>query len=148
MYSLNLKETAMTELAQQHARTGRHTQDSEKNSRVPSLRLHKASGRAYVVLSGKAVYCGRYGEPEAAPQSHERHPGRNGPWPSLNSSLNRSAAVTTACPSMPAALAVIRQVPGFRAVSRPSGVMSASLQLQEISSVIGLPNPFSTWAVN
>lgn len=55
-------------LAEQHARTGRRTKDSEKNSRVPSFRLHKASGRAYVVLSGKAVYCGRYGDPEA--QAH------------------------------------------------------------------------------
>jgi integrase len=35
------------------------------------LRLHKASGRAYVVLSGKAVYCGRYGDPEAQAQYHQ-----------------------------------------------------------------------------
>jgi len=61
----------MTKLAEQHARTRRHTQDSEKNSRVPSLRFHKASGRAYVVLSGKAVYCGRYGDPEAQAQYHQ-----------------------------------------------------------------------------
>jgi len=61
----------MTKLAEQHARTRRHTKDSEKNSRVPSLRLHKASGRAYVVLSGKAVYCGRYGDPEAQAQYHQ-----------------------------------------------------------------------------
>jgi len=61
----------MTKLAQQQPRTRRHTQDSEKNRRVPSLRLHKASGRAYVVLSGKAVYCGRYGDPEAQAQYHQ-----------------------------------------------------------------------------
>jgi hypothetical protein len=62
----------MTKLAQQQPRTRRHTQDSEKNRRVPSLRLHKASGRAYVVLSGKAVYCGRYGDPEAQAQLSPR----------------------------------------------------------------------------
>ncbi len=37
----------------------RHAMSPRQNSRVPSLRLHKASGQMYVVLSGKAIYCGR-----------------------------------------------------------------------------------------
>ena len=49
----------------------RHATSPRQKSRVPSLRLHKASGRAYVVLSGKAVYCGRYGDPEAQAQYHQ-----------------------------------------------------------------------------
>ncbi len=53
----------MTKLASKHRRTSGHIKDSQKNLRVPSLRLHKASGRAYVVLSGKAVYLGPYGDP-------------------------------------------------------------------------------------
>lgn len=61
----------MTILAERHAPDRRHTEISEKKSRVHSLRLHKASGRAYVVLSGKAVYCGRYGDPEAQAQYHQ-----------------------------------------------------------------------------
>ncbi len=39
--------------------TRRHVKDSSENRRVPSLRHHKASGQAYVVLNGKAVYLGR-----------------------------------------------------------------------------------------
>ena len=54
----------MTNLAEQHGKSKRHTKDSGKNLRVPVLRLHKASGRAYVVLNGKAVYLGRHGDPE------------------------------------------------------------------------------------
>ena len=34
-------------------KTRRHTRN---HSRVPSLRHHKASGQAYVVLNGKAIY--------------------------------------------------------------------------------------------
>lgn len=33
--------------------------------RVPSLRLHKPSGKAVVTLSGRDIYCGTYGSPEA-----------------------------------------------------------------------------------
>ena len=42
-----------------------------RNSRVPSLRLHKASGRGYTVLNGKAVYCGEHGTPEAEQHYHQ-----------------------------------------------------------------------------
>ena len=52
----------MTNLALKHRKSKRHTKDSNENLRVPSLRLHKASGRAYIVLNGKAVYLGRHGE--------------------------------------------------------------------------------------
>jgi len=38
---------------------------------VPSLRLHKASGRAYTVLNDKAVYCGKHGTPEAEQRYHQ-----------------------------------------------------------------------------
>ena len=61
----------MTKLAEQHTRNRRHTKDSEKNLRVPSLRLHKASGRAYVVLSGKAVYCGKPDDPATEQRYHQ-----------------------------------------------------------------------------
>jgi hypothetical protein len=51
---------------------GRHTKVSPKEPRVPSLRFHKASGRAYVVLSGKAIYLGLYGEPATEQRYHQR----------------------------------------------------------------------------
>jgi len=38
---------------------------------VPSLRLHKASGQAYVVLSGKAIYCGKPGDPSTDQRYHQ-----------------------------------------------------------------------------
>ena len=50
----------MKSSAKRH-RTRRHTRVSE-NSRVPSLRHHKASGQGYVVLNGKAVYLCKHGE--------------------------------------------------------------------------------------
>ena len=49
----------------------RHTKDSEKNHRVPSLRLHKASGQMFVVLSGKAIYCGKPDDPTAESRYHQ-----------------------------------------------------------------------------
>jgi len=55
----------------QRATVRRHTKDSEKNRRVPSLRLHKASGQAYVVLSGKAFYCGKPDDPAAEQRYHK-----------------------------------------------------------------------------
>ena len=53
----------MTKLASKQRKSKRHTKDSKGKLRVPYLRLHKASGRAYVVLNGKAVYLGPYGDP-------------------------------------------------------------------------------------
>jgi len=38
---------------------------------VPSLRLHKASGQAYVVLSGKAFYCGKPDDPATEQRYHK-----------------------------------------------------------------------------
>ncbi len=49
----------MSNIAKQSARKRRHAKDSSRNRRVPSLRFHKASGQNYVVLSGKAIYCGK-----------------------------------------------------------------------------------------
>jgi len=49
----------------------RHAQDSNKSRRVPSLRTHKASGQAYVVLSGKAIYCGKPQTPAAEQRYHQ-----------------------------------------------------------------------------
>lgn len=40
-------------------------------TRIPSLRLHRPSGRAVVTLSGKDHYCGPYGSP-AAQQEYQR----------------------------------------------------------------------------
>jgi len=55
----------------QRATVRRHTKDSGKNRRVPSLRLHKASGQAYVVLSGKAIYCGKPDDPATEQRYHK-----------------------------------------------------------------------------
>ncbi len=38
---------------------------SGSNIRVPSLRLHKASGQAVVTVRGRDIYCGRWGSPDA-----------------------------------------------------------------------------------
>lgn len=40
-------------------------------TRIPSLRLHKPSGRAVVTLGGKDHYCGKFGSP-AAQQEYQR----------------------------------------------------------------------------
>ncbi|MFN7814300.1 MAG: hypothetical protein ACK5SI_16780, partial [Planctomycetia bacterium] len=34
--------------------------------RVPSLRLHRASGQAVVTIRGRDIYCGKHGSPESA----------------------------------------------------------------------------------
>jgi len=49
----------------------RHAEDSPRNRRVPSLRHHKASGQAYAVLNGKAVYFGRNDDPQAEQKYHQ-----------------------------------------------------------------------------
>jgi len=54
---------------QQTAR--RHAKDSGENRRVPSLRHHKATGQAYAVLNGKAVYFGRSNDPQAKQKYHQ-----------------------------------------------------------------------------
>ena len=51
--------------------TRRHVRDSSQNRRVPSLRHHKASGQAYAVLNGKAVYFGRSDDPQAEQKYHQ-----------------------------------------------------------------------------
>lgn len=49
----------------------RHTNNSTRNCCVPSLRFHKASGQTYVVLSGKAIYCGKPDDPGAEQRYHQ-----------------------------------------------------------------------------
>ncbi len=61
----------MSKTATTGSEEARHTKDSKKNLRVPSLRLHKASGQAYVVLSGKAIYFGPHGTPQAEQEYHQ-----------------------------------------------------------------------------
>ena len=61
----------MSNIARKRSEIKRHTKDSKKNLRVPSLRLHKASGQAYVVLSGKAIYFGSHGTPQAEQEYHQ-----------------------------------------------------------------------------
>jgi len=61
----------MSNAASSHPESRRHTKDSDRNRRVPSLRLHKASGQAYVVLSGKAIYCGKPGDPSTDQRYHQ-----------------------------------------------------------------------------
>jgi integrase len=41
-----------------------------KSVRTPKLRLHKGTGQAYVVLNGKYIFFGPYGEPDVAEQYH------------------------------------------------------------------------------
>jgi integrase len=43
---------------------------SQRRIRVPSLRLHRASGLAVVTIRGRDIYCGAFGSPEA--DSHYR----------------------------------------------------------------------------
>ena len=51
--------------------TRRHAKDSSQNRRVPSLRHHRATGQAYAVLNGKAVYFGRVDDPQAEQKYHQ-----------------------------------------------------------------------------
>ena len=60
----------MSTIAKNQTKNQRHTKDSKKNRRVPSLRLHKASGQAYVVLCGKAIYFGPHGTARAEQEYH------------------------------------------------------------------------------
>lgn len=50
---------------------GRHASALEKNRRVPSLRLHRASGQMFVVLSGRAIYCGKPDDPGTEQRYHQ-----------------------------------------------------------------------------
>jgi len=43
---------------------------SVKARRVPSYRLHKSTGQARVIISGKHVYLGKYGTPESWEKYH------------------------------------------------------------------------------
>ncbi|MCG3181430.1 MAG: hypothetical protein BIFFINMI_03823 [Phycisphaerae bacterium] len=51
---------------------GRHASISSRNRRVPSLRTHKASGQAYVVLDGQAVYLGKAENAEEIQQRYRQ----------------------------------------------------------------------------
>ena len=61
----------MRKIATTGSEEARHTKDFKKNLRVPSLRIHKASVQAYVVLNGKAIYFGPHGEPQAEQEYHQ-----------------------------------------------------------------------------
>ena len=61
----------MSNVASSRLKERRHTKNSTRNRRVPSLRLHKASGQAYVVLSGKAIYCGKPDDPGTEQRYHQ-----------------------------------------------------------------------------
>jgi len=61
----------MSNVASSQFQGRRHTKDSTRNRRVPSLRFHKASGQNYVVLNGKAIYCGRPGDPGTTQRYHQ-----------------------------------------------------------------------------
>jgi len=41
-----------------------------KQTKVPKLRHHKATGQAYVVLNGKSIFFGAYGTPDATEEYH------------------------------------------------------------------------------
>ena len=61
----------MKNIAEQHLKDGRHASVSRENRRVPSLRFHKASGQCYVVLSSKAIYCGKPDDPATERRYHQ-----------------------------------------------------------------------------
>jgi integrase len=64
----------MTKIATRQPTTGsqrRHATSPRQKNRVPSLRLHKASGQRYVVLSGKAIYCGYPDDPATEQHYHQ-----------------------------------------------------------------------------
>jgi len=61
----------MSNLAAQQTEGRRRTKDFKKNPRVPSLRFHKASGQMFVVLSGRAIYCGRPDETATEQRYHQ-----------------------------------------------------------------------------
>ena len=44
---------------------------ASKTIQTPKLRHHKATGQAYVVLNGRAIYFGRYGTEEATESYHK-----------------------------------------------------------------------------
>ena len=47
------------------------TDPRKKTPRTPSLRHHKATGQGYVVLNGRAIYLGRFGEAETTQRYHQ-----------------------------------------------------------------------------
>jgi hypothetical protein len=61
----------MSNEAKNQSESRRHAEGPGRERRVPSLRLHKASGQAYVVLSGKAIYCGKPGVPATDQRYHQ-----------------------------------------------------------------------------
>ena len=61
----------MSNLSKKQPEGRRHTNDSKKNQRVPSLRLHKASRQMYTVLSGRAIYCGKPDNPATEQRYHQ-----------------------------------------------------------------------------
>jgi len=61
----------MSNNAKQSTGRRRHANGPERNRRVPSLRFHKASGQMFVVLSGKAIYCGKPDNPAAEQRYHQ-----------------------------------------------------------------------------
>ena len=61
----------MSNSTKQRHGTRRHASVQKKNRRVPSLRFHKASGQCYVVLSGRAVYCGKPDNPATQQRYHQ-----------------------------------------------------------------------------
>jgi integrase len=61
----------MSNVPKNQPRNRRHAKGPGANRRVPSLRFHKASGLAYVVLSGKTIYCGKPGVPATEQRYHQ-----------------------------------------------------------------------------
>lgn len=61
----------MSNSAKRSAGKRRHVKVSPRKSRVPSLRFHKASGQMFVVLSGRAIYCGKPDDPTTEQRYHQ-----------------------------------------------------------------------------
>jgi len=70
--------------------------------RIPKLRHHKATGQAYVVLNGKAIYFGPAGTSEAEQKYHQAiaewlAAGRQHPQPPTDITIKEVAVVLGAC---------------------------------------------------
>ena len=86
----------------------------KKSARVPSYRLHKASGQVVVKLSGRDVHLGRHGRPESL-QRYARAIARGQARPDLLGRINAALRKT-----------IIRLDRELREARRPAGAASSS----------------------
>ena len=67
--TVNAKRTSLSASKQTSAKP--EPKIERRKSVTPKLRHHKATGQAYVVLNGKAIYFGPFGTDEATEKYHQ-----------------------------------------------------------------------------